>query len=125
MPADIVFENEHTIAIIDIKPTNPGHVLVIPKVAYENVYEMPEDLWVESMKVVKKLAPVVKRAVGADGINIIMNNDSAAGQIVFHAHVHIVPRFENDGFKQWHGKPYQDEEGKEIAGKIRSLFTPE
>lgn len=125
MPADIVFENEHTIAIIDIRPTNPGHVLVIPKAAYENVYEIPEDLWVEIMKVVKKLAPVVKRAVGADGINIIMNNDSAAGQIVFHAHVHIVPRFENDGFKQWHGKPYKDEEGKEIAEKIRGLFTPE
>lgn len=120
LPSEKVYEDEHTFAFLDIAPTNPGHTLVIPKEPYENIYELPADLFQKVMATVHTLAPIIKKAVGADGVNIIMNNESAAGQIVPHAHIHIVPRFTGDGFRHWPGTPYKDGEASLIAEKIRS-----
>ena len=75
------------------------------------------------MKTTKKLAASIKKAVRADGINIEMNNDPAAGQVIFHAHLHIVPRFEGDGFKRWPGTPSTESERKKTAEKIKEQLT--
>ena len=88
-----IYEDEKFIAFLDIKPNNPGHTLIIPKNHYENIYSLPDEIICNIGPIVKKIAVAVKRGVNADGINIIMNNDSAAGQIVHHAHFHIIPPF--------------------------------
>ena len=73
------------------------------------------------MPVVKKLSQKIKTAVQADGINIIINNEPAAGQVIFHTHIHIIPRFNNDGLKPWPGKKYTDDEMRIVAEKIKSV----
>lgn len=119
VPAEIVYEDEHVIAFLDISPVNRGHTLVVPKTRSENIYTIDANSWKQLMEVVRILAPTVKRAVGADGINIMMNNDAAAGQEVPHTHVHIVPRFAEDGFKHWPGTPYGDGAMRDVAEAIR------
>ena len=75
------------------------------------------------METVRALAPVIKEAVGADGINLIMNNEPDAGQMVFHTHVHVIPRFKDDGYTHWGSKPYAEGEIAEVAQKIRSVLA--
>lgn len=119
IPSAKVYEDEHTYAFLDIFPTNIGHTLVVPKDHHENIHDIPEETLGHVMNTVKKLSSAVKKGVSADGINILMNNDTAAGQIIFHAHIHIVPRFADDGFKHWQGKrQYEDGEDTEVAEKI-------
>ena len=118
-----IYEDEKFIAFLDIKPNNPGHTLIIPKNHYENIYSLPDEIICNIGPIVKKIAVAVKCGVNADGMNIIMNNDSAAGQIVHHAHFHIIPRFADDGYRHWLGKPYVNkEEAVKIAEKIKDSF---
>lgn len=120
VPADIIYEDDDTLAFLDIAPNNYGHTLVIPKVPSRNLFEISEESWLAVMKTVRTLAPVIKEAVGASGINIAMNNERAANQEVFHSHVHIIPRFEGDGVLSFTTKQYQEGEAAEVAEKIRS-----
>jgi histidine triad (HIT) family protein len=90
-PASIVYEDEEVIAFMSIHPINVGHTLVVPKKHYENIYEISEEEIAYLYKVVKKLAHAVKKAVDAEGIRIVQNNGEAAGQVIFHMHVHIIP----------------------------------
>ena len=90
-PASVVYEDEKVIAFMSIQPINVGHTLVVPKKHYENVYEIPEEEAAYLYKIVKKLAYAVKKAVDAEGIRIVQNNGEAAGQVIFHLHVHIIP----------------------------------
>lgn len=121
LPAEVVYEDEHTLAFLDINPTNEGHTLVIPKKHSANLLDMDEEDFAHVSKTVHRLAPKIKQATGACGINVIMNVEPCAGQVVMHPHVHIIPRFENDGLEIWHGKPYESEEKmKKIAEKIKS-----
>lgn len=116
-----LYEDENFIAFLDINPVNFGHSLLIPKKHYKNLYELPDEVLSEIAPLIKKMAIAVKYGVNADGINIIMNNDSAAGQIVPHSHFHIIPRFADDGLRHWPGKSYADkEEAAKIAEKIKS-----
>jgi len=96
--ASVVFEDERTMAFLDIRPVNDGHTLVIPKAHYENIYEIPDDELAYLYKVVKKVAGAAKKAVKAEGISITQHNGRAALQRVFHLHVHIIPRYEGQGF---------------------------
>ncbi len=93
-PASIVYEDETALAFLDIRPLNEGHTLVIPKVHCETIYDVPEELNAHIYKIVKHLALAVKDATKADGITIIQQNGHAAGQEIFHLHVHVVPRYE-------------------------------
>ncbi len=119
IPANIVYENKTTLAFLDITPVNIGHSLVIPKKHYINIYETPEDILLDMMKTVKKISHAIKKGLSADGINVTMNNDPAAGQAVFHSHIHVIPRIANDGFGPWHGKRlYQEGEKEVVVRKI-------
>lgn len=122
IPSAKVYEDEHSFAFLDIKPINPGHVLLIPKKHSLNLYEMPDETLRELAPTIKKLSIAIKKAVNADGINIGMNNDPAAGQLVFHSHIHIIPRFVGDGHEHWHGAPYQEGEISEVAEKIKKVL---
>lgn len=120
IPAEIVYEDEHTLAFLDIRPVNPGHALVITKKPFINLYELDDENRNAVFKTVQKMAIVLKKALGADGINVRINAEAAAGQDVFHFHAHVIPRFEGDGHEPWHGRPYAEGEKERIGEKIRA-----
>jgi histidine triad (HIT) family protein len=92
-PSSIIYEDQDVLAFLDIRPLNIGHSLIIPKSHYIDIFDTPEMELAEIHRVAKKLALAVKDATSADGISIIQQSGSAAGQDVFHLHVHVVPRF--------------------------------
>jgi histidine triad (HIT) family protein len=93
-PASIVYEDETVMAFLDIRPLNMGHTLVITKAHYVDIFDTPEEQIRQVHRVTKQVALAVKKATKADGISIIQQNGKAAGQDIFHLHVHVVPRFE-------------------------------
>lgn len=117
--AEKVYEDEYTFAFLDINPINEGHTLVVPKKHSKNLYEISDEALKYLTLTTKKLSIAIKKAIEAQGINIGINNDSAAGQVIFHTHIHIMPRFEDDGFKLWKGTPYKNENMEKIAEIIR------
>ena len=119
IPSFNVYEDEKTLAFLDIRPVNPGHTLVIPKEHSVNIFDTSEDAWLAVQKTVHTLARAIEKGVGADGVNINMNNREDAGQLVPHTHVHIIPRTKGDGLKLWPQKPYQEGEAEKAAEKIR------
>lgn len=123
IPSTKVYEDDVVFAFLDIHPVNIGHTLVIPKTHHTNLYDTEDVTLAHMMTTVKKLSVAIKSALNADGVNIEMNNDPVAGQIIFHAHLHIVPRFEGDGFKHWHGaRDYNKGEDVEVAQKISAAL---
>lgn len=122
IPSTKVYEDDNVLAFLDIHPVNIGHTLVIPKAHHTNLYETPDEDLARMIAVVKKLSIAIKKALNADGINIEMNNDPVAGQIIFHAHLHIVPRFSGDGFTHWRGaRGYNEGEMAEVSEKIKNF----
>jgi histidine triad (HIT) family protein len=108
-PASIVYEDEEVVAFLSNRPVNKGHTLVVPKKHYENIYEISEDEAAYLFKITKKIASAVRDAVSAEGIRIVQNNGWAAGQVVFHLHLHVIPMMPNEGFM--HGKAFRDTTG--------------
>ncbi|QAR34393.1 HIT family protein [Geovibrio thiophilus] len=96
IPAAKVYEDDDFLAILDIRPVNFGHTLLIPKKYFVNVFDAPLDVAAKIYPVLTKIANGMKNALNCDGVNIYQNNGAAAGQEVFHAHLHIVPRYEGD-----------------------------
>ena len=93
-PAGIVYEDAQTMAFMDIRPVSEGHMLIIPKQHFEDVFDTPEEIVAYVHRITKRIAAAVKEATGAEGISIVQQNGKAAGQDIFHLHVHIIPRFE-------------------------------
>lgn len=91
LPASIVYEDDNVIAFLSNRPVNEGHTLVVPKKHYIDIYDLPEEETAYLFGVTKRLAGCVKDAVVPGGIRIVQNNGAAAGQVVFHMHVHIIP----------------------------------
>jgi histidine triad (HIT) family protein len=94
LPSHTVYEDAETLAIMDIMPRAEGHVLVIPKAACRNVFDAPPDALKAVALTTQKLARAVKVAFDADGVTIQQFNEAAGGQVVFHLHVHVMPRHE-------------------------------
>lgn len=120
IPSTKVYEDEHSYAFLDIRPNNIGHTLLVPKVHARNIFDIDEASLCQLMGPLKKIARAVKEAMGADGINISMNNEKAAGQIIFHAHIHIIPRFDLDDTRH---KAYHDGQMEEVAKKIAAYLS--
>jgi len=117
--AKIVYDDAHFSAFLDINPANPGHILVIPKQHYEVLPQIPDELLGAYMKLLKILAAAVFEATQAQGVNIIQNNGVAAGQAVPHVHIHIIPRFENDGIKlNWDAKKVTEKQLENLQSRI-------
>lgn len=121
IPSAKVYEDDNVFAFLDINPVNPGHTLVIPKEHHPRLSDTPADVAADIMRVVPKIMKAVMKAVDASACNIGVNNGELAGQVVEHTHLHIMPRFEGDGYDIWHGKPYEsDEKIESVAGSIRN-----
>lgn len=97
IPSSVVYEDDNTIAILDLSQANKGHTLVMPKKHYANILEVPADVWQSVTNTALKVAKAIDKAFNPDGINILNNCKEAAGQTVMHLHVHIIPRFNDDG----------------------------
>jgi len=96
IPSKIVFEDDFNLAFLDIFPISKGHTIVIPKNHYENLEGIPDNELIKLFKEVKKIATNIHKKLEIDGYNILQNNFLAAGQVINHFHVHIIPRSEND-----------------------------
>ena len=121
IPSDFIHEDDVSVSFLDINPVNIGHTLLVPREHHENIFDIPEELLMKVSVTAKKLARALRKGLSADGVNITSNNGQAAGQLVSHAHTHIIPRYDNDGFTHWKGKRgYQDGEAKEVVEKIKS-----
>ncbi len=121
IPSKKIYENDKIYAFLDISPASPGHSLVIPKKHFKDIHDIPTTELCEVIKGVQKIASVVVRALGADGVNVLQANGKASGQSVFHLHFHIIPRFNGDklDFLNWKGKKEIDEK---IFKKIKKEF---
>ena len=95
---EIIEENANFLAFPDAHPRTKGHTLIIPKKHFVNIMDLPSDLACEMVDLAKKIAGK-RLKEGAEGFNLVMNNFPAAGQVVMHAHLHLIPRRKNDGFK--------------------------
>jgi histidine triad (HIT) family protein len=99
--ASIIYEDEVVMVFLDIRPLTAGHTLVIPKAHYVDIFDTPQEQISHVHRVTKQVALAVRKATGADGVTIIQQNGKAAGQDVFHIHVHVVPRFHGQKLPQF------------------------
>ena len=96
--ASIVYEDETTMAFMDLMPITPGHLLVIPKAHYRNLFDVPPAVAAQLMEVGTRLARALRRATECAGMNVHIANEAPAGQSVWHLHLHLIPRYAGDGF---------------------------
>ncbi len=97
IPSNTIYEDDSFRVILDLGPATKGHALVLPKNHYADLFEIPEDVLADAAKVAKKVAGTMKEKLSCDGLNLVQNNGEAAGQTVMHFHLHIIPRYKNDG----------------------------
>ena len=119
IPSVKLYEDEDFAIILDIGPATFGHALVLPKNHYANLYEMPDELLGKVMSLAKVWGEKLVKALGADGLNLVQNNGLAAGQTVFHYHLHLIPRYDGDAMGElWTPGSLSDEQKKEILEKL-------
>ena len=122
IPSTAVYEDDDFKAILDVNPAARGHVIILPKNHAANIYELPDEDASKIMIVAKKIATAIEKAYHCDGVNILQNNGEAAGQTVFHLHVHVIPRFKGDtvniGWKQGDMPEDLDAICKEIQAQL-------
>lgn len=121
--AGLVYEDADTLAFLDIHPNHPGHTLVIPKQPSRNVLDISEESWLALMRTARMLAPIIMKAMNADGVNIYMNNEPAGSQAVFYTHVHIIPRFTGDGFPTFPPGVYKEGEADATLRTIQEAIN--
>lgn len=119
IPSKSLYEDDYFKVILDLGPATKGHALILPKDHYANLYELPEDTAAGAMKLAKTLAAKMTKKLHADGFNLVQNNGEAAGQTVMHFHLHLIPRYENDGQHiLWKPGTVSPEELEEIQKQI-------
>ena len=114
-----LYEDDDFRVILDLGPASRGHALILPKAHYANIYEIPEELAAKAIVLAKKMAGIMTEALGCDGFNIVQNNGEAAGQTVFHFHMHLIPRYKDDkaGFG-WNTGELDETTKQEILTKV-------
>ena len=121
IPTSVVYEDDDLTVILDAGPAAQGHALVLPKEHYKNITKVPEGLAGRLMSTAAKIGAAQMKALGADGFNVLVNTNEAAGQTVFHCHVHVIPRFNGDNVMQpW--TPGEVKDGAALAAKIASAL---
>lgn len=119
IPSKTLYEDEDFRVILDIEPATKGHALILPKKHFANIYELSEEYAGKVFKVAKNMAGKMQDALGFDGFNVLQNNGEAAGQTVFHFHMHLIPRYNNDNAGlDMPGKKAADYDLNEVAAKI-------
>ena len=121
IPATTLYEDQDFRVILDLGPASKGHALILPKTHAANIYEMSDELAAKAMVLAKKMATVMTETLKCDGLNIVQNNGEPAGQTVFHFHMHLIPRYKNDGVGiTWTPGKLTEEEKEEILAKVKA-----
>ena len=123
IPTNTVYEDDYIRAIMDVSPANKGHIIILPKSHAANIFEL-EDCYIEKTFVLaKKIAIALEKLLNCDGVNILQNNGEAAGQTVFHFHVHVIPRYKADNCQiTWSPGSYDEGEASELSKNISKLI---
>lgn len=120
IPTSTLYEDEEFRVILDMGPATKGHALILPKEHYENIYEIDEEVAAKAMKLAKKMVIQMTELLSCDGYNIVQNNGTAAGQTVFHFHMHLIPRYQGDHSEfGWKTGELSETDRDEILAKIR------
>ena len=123
IPSSKVYEDEHVFAFMDIAPANPGHLLIIPKQHYRNIFDMPAEVGSKIMEAAVPLAAAIRKALNPDGLNLFQSNEAAGFQTVFHFHLHLIPRWEGDPLRlPWKPSDGDIKEINSIATKIQKAL---
>ena len=119
IPSKTLYEDDDFRVILDLGPASKGHALILPKNHYANLYELPEETAGEVMKLAKRMAAQMTERLGCEGFNLVQNNGELAGQTVFHFHMHLIPRYREDGQKiGWKPQEVSQEELEETRKQI-------
>lgn len=119
IPSKTLYEDEEFRVILDLAPATKGHALILPKSHYKNLYELPDETAAKVMKLAKKMATTMTEKLGCDGFNIVQNNNEVAGQTVFHFHMHLIPRYENDNQRiSWNPLEMTQDELEAVKNQI-------
>ena len=122
IPSTTVYEDDDVKAILDVNPAARGHVIVLPKKHAADVFSLPDEDLSKAICVAKKIAVALKEAYKCDGVNILQNNGEAAGQTVFHLHIHVIPRFEGDTISVKWKQGEMPSDLDVIAGEIKECL---
>lgn len=122
VPSYTIAENRNVIAFLDAFPTTRGHTLVIPKMHVEHFDALDTDIAGEVMRMVQAIAPRIQRALQAAAYNIIVNTGNAAGQVVPHVHIHVIPRYPDDGHRAWPGKKVEQADLAATADLLKKMM---
>lgn len=121
IPSATLYEDGDFRVILDLGPASKGHALILPKQHAANLYELPDELAGKAMILAKKMGIRLSEALGCDGLNVVQNNGEAAGQTVFHFHIHLIPRNQGDGIGvSWTPGKLTDEMKEEVLSKIHA-----
>ncbi len=119
IPTRSIYEDEDYKVILDAAPATRGHALILPKEHADNLYQLPEETVGRAFVLAKRMAASITEALGCQGFNIVQNNGEAAGQTVFHFHIHLIPRYTDDGQGLfWESRHYSDETLDEIRSQL-------
>lgn len=123
IPSATLYEDEEFRVILDLGPASKGHALILPKQHYANLYELPDELAEKVIRLAKKMVIAMTKALQCDGFNVVQNNGEAAGQTVFHFHVHLIPRYKDDhAGVTWTPGKLTDEVRDEVVEKVRACL---
>jgi histidine triad (HIT) family protein len=126
IPSARVLETDDAIAFLDIHPVNPGHTLILPRAHHAQLADLPDELAAHLATYLPRLCRAVRTATGADGLNVIVNNGRAAGQVVDHGHWHIIPRFRDDPVNwPWPHSEYVGDELGQMRFRIERELNPQ
>lgn len=121
IPAATLYEDEDFRVILDLGPASKGHALILPKEHAADIYELSDELAGKAIILAKKMASAIAKALDCDGLNIVQNNGECAGQTVFHFHMHLIPRYKEDGVGiSWTPGNLTDEAKEEILSKVQA-----
>ena len=118
-PTNSIYEDDTFNVILDVGPATKGHALILPKEHYDNLYELPDETAGKAMILARKLGAEMVKRLNADGLNVVQNNGETAGQTVMHYHLHLIPRYKNDG---QHILWQPSEPSKEELEEIRDIL---
>ncbi len=121
IPTNSIYEDDQFRVILDAAPATKGHALILPKEHYSDLYELDENVAQAAMKLAKKMVAHMTDKLGCDGFNLVQNNGECAGQTVFHFHMHLIPRYKNDGAHiLWEPTSPDDDAQKELCAKLKA-----
>lgn len=119
IPSATIYEDDDFRVILDIEPASKGHALILPKEHFANLYELSDEVAAKALVVAKKVMAKMTDIVGCDGYNVVQNNGGAAGQTVFHFHIHLIPRYKEDDVKiGWKPGKLTEEVKAEILSRM-------